>query len=91
MWEVDAATGAVLNTYTATALGGGETYTGLALDPTSGTVYAAGTNCSRTASFYTIEPTTGEAFLNWANLEWRLFGCHRRRWQWQSLGLRHHW
>jgi hypothetical protein len=62
MWEVDAATGTILNTYSATPPGGGETYSGLALDPTDGTVYAASTNCA-TASLYTIDAPTGAATL----------------------------
>jgi uncharacterized repeat protein (TIGR01451 family) len=62
MWEVDAATGAILNTYTATPPGGGETYSGLALDPTSGVVYAGTTSCG-TSSLYTIDAPTGAATL----------------------------
>ena len=43
MWEMDPATGAILDTFTATAPAGGETWSGMALDPTSGTVYAGAT------------------------------------------------
>ncbi|HRQ36836.1 MAG TPA: S8 family serine peptidase [Chloroflexota bacterium] len=62
MWEVDAATGAIQNTYSATPPGGGETYSGLAYDPTSGVVYAGTTNCGN-SSLYTIDPPTGVATL----------------------------
>lgn len=62
MWEVDPATGAILNTYTATPPGGGETYSGMAFDPTSDVVYAATTSCAA-SSLYTIDAPTGAATL----------------------------
>ena len=62
MWEVDPATGAILNTLVATAPPGGETYSGMALDPTSGVVYAGSTNVT-TSSLFTIDVTTGTATL----------------------------
>lgn len=61
MWEVDGATGAILNTYTATPPSGG-TYSGMALDPTTGVLYAAATDCS-SASLYTMDAPTGAATL----------------------------
>ena len=60
MWEVDPATGAILDTFTATAPPGGETYSGMALDPTSGTVYAGSTNITN-STLFTMDVTTGTA------------------------------
>ena len=60
MWEVDPATGAILDTFTATAPPGGETYSGMALDPTSGTVYAGSTNITN-STLFTMDVTTGAA------------------------------
>jgi hypothetical protein len=62
MWEVDPATGTILDSYTATAPPGGETYSGMAIDPTTGIVYASSTNVS-TSSLFTIDPETGAASL----------------------------
>ena len=60
MWEMDPATGAILDTFTATAPSGGETWSGMAIDPTSGTVYAGSTNVA-TSGLYTMDVTTGVA------------------------------
>ena len=60
MWEVDPVTGAILSTFTATAPAGGETYSGMALDPTSGVVYAGSTNVT-TSSLFTLDVLTGVA------------------------------
>ncbi|MBU1661291.1 MAG: carboxypeptidase-like regulatory domain-containing protein, partial [Chloroflexi bacterium] len=62
MYELDPATGAVLDTYPVTAPPGGETYSGMALDPTSGMVYASSTNIS-TSSIFTVDVETGIATL----------------------------
>ncbi len=60
MWEVDPATGAIQNSYTATAPPAGETYTGLALDPTDGSMYASSTSVSN-STLLQIDPVTGVA------------------------------
>jgi hypothetical protein len=62
MWEVDPATGAILDTFTATSPAAGETWSGMALDPTDGTVYAQATNVT-TSSLWTMDVTTGTATL----------------------------
>ena len=62
MWEVDPATGAILRTFTATAPAGGETYAGMAIDPTTGIVYAGTTSCA-SSSLYTLDVLTGTATL----------------------------
>jgi hypothetical protein len=58
MWEIDPPTGAILRTFTATAPPGGETYSGMALDPTSGTVYAGSTSVA-SSTLFTIDVATG--------------------------------
>ena len=55
-------TGAVQNQYMATAPPNGENYSGMALDPTDGTVYAVSTNYA-TSSLFTIDVATGNAGL----------------------------
>jgi hypothetical protein len=62
MWEVDPETGEILDSYMATAPPGAETYSGMALDPTTGIVYASSTDVS-TSSLFTIDPQTGAALL----------------------------
>jgi subtilisin-like proprotein convertase family protein len=60
LWEMDPSTGAILNTYSITVPPGGETYSGFAYDPTSGTVYASSTNISA-STLFTLDVTTGVA------------------------------
>src|SRR5690606_3940412 len=62
IWELDPATGAILDTYTATPPSGGETWSSMALDPTTGVVYAGTTNIA-TSSLYPIDLDTGTATL----------------------------
>jgi hypothetical protein len=62
LYQLDPETGAVLNTMTVTAPPGGETYAGLAVDPTSGDVFAASTSCD-TSSLLSIDLDTGIATL----------------------------
>lgn len=60
MWEVDPATGDILDSYTITQPPDGETYVGFAVDPTDGVVYAASTNVV-TSTLFTVDLTTGAA------------------------------
>lgn len=62
MYEVTPATGAILNQYPVTAPPTGETYSGLAVDPTTGVVYASSTSVV-TSSLFTVVPSTGVATL----------------------------
>lgn len=52
--------GAILNQYPATAPPAGQTYSGMALDPTDGTVYAASTSVSA-STLFTFDVLTGNA------------------------------
>jgi hypothetical protein len=64
VYEVDPVTGNIQASYTATAPPGSETYSGMALDPTDGTVYAASTDVSlAVSSLFKMDPTTGNATL----------------------------
>ena len=60
LYVVDAATGTTLDDYSATTPPLNETYSGLALDPTDGTMYAASTSVF-TSTLSTIDPSTGIA------------------------------
>ncbi|MBN1136126.1 MAG: hypothetical protein JXM73_06055, partial [Anaerolineae bacterium] len=62
LYQLDPATGAVLSSYPITAPPNGETYSGFALDPTSGMLYGSSTNIS-TSSLLQVDPTTGVATL----------------------------
>jgi DNA-binding beta-propeller fold protein YncE len=62
LYQLDPVTGAVLSTIPITAPPGGETYSGFALDPTSGLLYASSTNVG-TSSLHTVDVTTGVATL----------------------------
>src|SRR5690606_2250138 len=59
-WEIDPATGAILDSGTMTAPSGGETWSSIALDPTTGIVYGGATNVT-TSSLHTIDFATGTA------------------------------
>lgn len=54
--------GTVQNQYMATAPPGGENYSGMALDPTDGTVYAVSTNYAN-STLFTIDVATGNAIV----------------------------
>jgi hypothetical protein len=60
LYQLDPDTGAVLSTITVNAPPGGETYTGLAVDPTSGEVFAASCNIT-TSSLFSIDLDSGVA------------------------------
>ncbi|MDX1437368.1 MAG: hypothetical protein R3335_11185 [Anaerolineales bacterium] len=60
MWEVDADTGAILNSYAATPPSSGQAYSGLAVDHNTGQAYAVATNVS-TSTLLTIDLPTGTA------------------------------
>lgn len=60
LYQLDPATGAVLSTITVTAPPNGETWTGLAVDPTSGQVYGDSCNIS-TSSLFSIDLDSGVA------------------------------
>ena len=62
MYEVDPVTGAINNQYAVTAPPGAQTYSGMAIDPTTGIVYASSTDIA-TSSLFTIDPPTGVATL----------------------------
>jgi hypothetical protein len=62
LYRLDPATGAVFNFYPITAPPNGETYSGFALDPTSGVLYGSSTNIG-TSSLLQVDPTTGVATL----------------------------
>ncbi|MCB0201627.1 MAG: hypothetical protein KDI03_16300, partial [Anaerolineae bacterium] len=62
MYEVNPATGVINNQYAVTAPPNGETYSGMAVDPTTGAVYASSTSVS-TSSLFSIVPATGVATL----------------------------
>ena len=63
LYEVDPATGAILNTMSLSpAPPGGETISGMAIDPTTGIVYGSSTNVS-SSSLMTIDVTTGATAL----------------------------
>ena len=62
-YEVDPVTGAILNTMSLSpAPPGGETISGMAVDPTTGIVYGSSTNVSN-SSLMTIDVTTGATSL----------------------------
>jgi hypothetical protein len=61
LYKLDPATGIVI-TSTITAPPGGETYTGFALDPTSGDLYASSTNVG-TSSLFLVDVNTGVSTL----------------------------
>ena len=61
LYQIDPDSGAVL-TMTITAPPGGETYSGMALDPTTGIVYASSTNVG-SSSLFTVDLSTGTATL----------------------------
>lgn len=54
--------GTIVDQYMATAPPGGEAYSGMALDPTTGDVYASSTNVA-TSSLFTFDPQSGTAVL----------------------------
>lgn len=58
LYQLDPATGAVLSTVVVAAPPGSETYTGLALDPTSGDVYAASCDIT-TSSLFLVDVEAG--------------------------------
>jgi len=60
LYQLDPDTGAVLSTITVNAPPAGETYTGLAVDPTSGEVFAASCNIT-TSSLFSINLDSGVA------------------------------
>jgi len=62
LYVVDPATGTIMNTLPTTVPAGGETWSGMALDPTDGTVYASSTSVT-TSSLFTMDVTTGTATL----------------------------
>ncbi|HEX6335545.1 MAG TPA: carboxypeptidase regulatory-like domain-containing protein [Jiangellaceae bacterium] len=62
MYEVDPETGDVLDSIPVTPPGGSQNYTGMALDPTSGTVYAASCDIS-TSQLFELDVASGEATL----------------------------
>jgi len=62
LYQLDPDSGTVLSTIPITAPPGGETYSGMALDPTTGVVYASSTNVG-TSSLFTVDLSTGIATL----------------------------
>jgi hypothetical protein len=62
LYDVDPATGAILDTRTTNAPAGTETWSGMALDPTDGTVYVSSTNVT-TSGLYTLDLSTATATL----------------------------
>jgi len=62
LYDVDPATGAILDTRTTNAPSGGETWACMALDPTDGTVYVGSTNVT-TSGLYTLDLATATATL----------------------------
>jgi hypothetical protein len=60
LYQLDPDTGVVLSSGSITAPPNGETYAGMALDPTSGLVYASSTNLD-TASLFIVDLNTGTA------------------------------
>jgi uncharacterized repeat protein (TIGR01451 family) len=62
LYQLDPATGGVISTIPITPPPNGETYSGFALDPTSGVLYASSTNVG-TSSLFTVDVDTGVATL----------------------------
>jgi uncharacterized repeat protein (TIGR01451 family) len=62
LYQLDPATGAIITTIPITPPPNGETYSGMALDPTTGEVYASSTNVG-TSSLFTVDLNTGVATL----------------------------
>jgi len=59
--EVEAASGQVVSIVAATPPPTGETYTGMAIDPTTGVMYACSSNFSGSSTLMTIDVATGDA------------------------------
>jgi hypothetical protein len=62
LYEVDPATGEQLSSIAVTPPGGSQSYTGMALDPTTGVVYAASCDIS-SSQLFELDVATGEATL----------------------------
>jgi uncharacterized repeat protein (TIGR01451 family) len=62
LYQLDPATGAILSTIPITAPPGGETYTGFAIDPTTGVLYASSTSIV-SSSLFEVDVTTGVSTL----------------------------
>jgi uncharacterized repeat protein (TIGR01451 family) len=62
LYQLDPATGAVLSTIPITAPPGGETYSGFAIDPTTGVLYGSSTSIV-SSSLFEVDVTTGVSTL----------------------------